>query len=271
MLNKMDNKEEIGVLVFGHTRVKTLENTLESLKRQNALQYVDLWLDGDQGNPILKDKLLLTKRMASSHQLRGKYYHRGQLGFRKIILMAMQLAVQKYKYIIFIEDDCFPTHDAIDIFHKELKLIENDNEVFSVYGHPFLMGEDDGFCTRFQGWGWATTAEKLKPYVDKLIDCYSMYESDYLDFVNSNLTNDVLRRLNVTPPRLPTDTLKSFFAWDETLALLTAIDKKKHKVSEKRIIYNCGLGGESTHFSAQDRYLKPPFNMVTQTSIWKYF
>jgi hypothetical protein len=209
--------------------------------------------------------------MASGLKLRGRYYHRGQLGFRKLVLMAMQLAVQKYKYIIFIEDDCFPTHDAIDIFYKELKLIENNDEIFSVYGHPFLMGEDGGFCTRFQGWGWATTAEKLEPYVDKLIDCYSMYEANYLEFVNDNLTDDVLNRLNVTPPRLPIDTLKHFFAWDETLALLTAIDKKNHKVTEKRIIYNCGFGDDAAHFSAHERYTKPPYNMVAKDSVWKYF
>lgn len=265
------NREELGIQVFGFTRVLTLENTLESLDRQGYLDCVDLWIDGDQGNEALREKLLITQKMTKNLPVRSHNYHRGQLGFRKLILLAMQAAVQKYKYIIFLEDDCFPTKNAINQFCKELQEIEHDDEVFSVYGHPFLMNEDTGYSTRFQGWGWATTAEKLKPYLEKLIDCYSMYEPTYLEFVNNNLTPEVLARLDVTPPRLPSYTLKNFYAWDETLALLTAMDQKKHKLTSQRTIYNCGIGGDSAHFEVEQRFFIPPFNMILDTDVWEYF
>lgn len=264
-------KEDFGILVFGHTRTFILENTLESLRRQNALQYVDLWIDGDQGNHKLREKVTLTQRVASGLDLRARYFHRGQLGFRKLILQAMQVAVQKYRYILLLEDDCFPTRDAVEVFRRELDGVENDESVFSVYGHPFLMGEESGYSTRFQGWGWATTSEKLAPYLERLIDCYSMYEPMYLDFVKKHLTDEVIARLDTTPPRLPTHTLKVFFAWDETLALLTAIDGKRHKLTEKRVIYNCGIGDSSAHFALHNKFLKPPYNMVTPESVWEYF
>ena len=262
---------EIGVYVFAHTRSLLLADTLESLKRQNASQYVDVWIDGYQGIEELQSKVLLTQHVADQFEVGARNYHRGQLGFRKLILLAMQQSVQKYKYLIFLEDDCFPTRDAIDIFVNELKAVEDNEDVFSVYGHPFLMAEETGYCTRFQGWGWATTSKKLRPYVDKLIDCYSMYEKDYLDYVDTVLTTDVQQRLDVTPPRQPTYTLRSFFAWDETLALLTALDQKLHKRTDKRIIYNCGIGEGSSRFADMDKFMKPPFNLVFHKDVWKYY
>lgn len=263
--------ENLGVLIFGHTRPLLLADTLESLKLQNAIAQVDLWVDGDQGISDLKAKVSVTHKAASAYQVRNRFYHRGQLGFRKMILLAMQHAVQNYKYIILLEDDCFPTRDAVDVFVNELKAVENDEKVFSVYGHPFLMAEDSGYCSRFQGWGWATTAEKLAPYVDKLIACYSMHERDYLSFTQDALTPELLERLDVTPPRLPSQTLTKFFAWDETLALLTALDNRLHKPTSKRIIYNCGIGEGSSRFGVDHKFFKPPFNLVLHKDIWNYF
>lgn len=263
--------QELGVIVFGHTRPLLLADTLESLKRQNAVQYVDLWIDGDQGITELKRKVSVTHQIAEKYDVGVRNYHRGQLGFRKLILLAMQRAVQKYKYIILLEDDCFPTRDAVKIFVDELKAVEDNDDVFSVYGHHFFMAEDSGFCSRFQGWGWATTSQKLKPYVEKLIECYSMTERDYLSFTKKALTPEIIKRLDVTPPRLPTYTLNKFFAWDETLTLLTALDGKTHKPTDERIIYNCGMGEGSSRFGEQERFTRPPFNMVLHKDIWKYY
>lgn len=262
---------ELGILVFGHTRPLLLADTLESLKIQGHIDKVDLWIDGDQGIADLRNKIALCHKIADDYQVRNKFYHRGQLGFRKMILLAMQHAVQNYKYIILLEDDCFPTKDAVDIFISELQAVEHDEQVFSVYGHPFLVAEESGYCSRFQGWGWATTSEKLAPYLSKLIDCYSMYERDYLAFTRDALTPEILERLDVTPPRLPSQTLTKFFAWDETLALLTALDKRTHKPTAKRIIYNCGIGEGASRFAIDPKFLAPPFNLVPHKEIWSYF
>lgn len=263
--------EDLGILVFGHTRPLLLADTLESLKKQGAIQKVDLWIDGDQAIPHLRKKVSVTHQISSKFDVRHRFFHRGQLGFRKMILLAMQHAVQKYKYIILLEDDCFPSRDAVDIFLSELRATEDDENIFSIYGHPFLMAEDNGFCTRFQGWGWGTTSKKLAPYLKRLINCYSMYESDYLAFTKESLTPDILKRLDVTPPRLSSHTLNNFFAWDETLALLTALDRKVHKPTEKRIIYNCGLGEGASRFGINKTFFEPPYNLVMPKDVWSYF
>lgn len=263
--------QDLGIVVFGHTRALLLADTLESLKKQNSLEFVDLWIDGDQGVTDLKRKVSVTHRIVEKYNVGTRNFHRGHLGFRKLILLAMQQAVQKYKYIIFLEDDCFPSRNAINTFTEELKSIEDEENVFSVYGHHFLMAEDTGLCSRFQGWGWATTSRKLKPYLDKLISCYSMHEKDYLAFVEKSLTPEVIKLLDVTPPRLPTHTLRNFFAWDETMALLTALDGKLHKPTRERVIYNCGMGEGSSRFGDFEKFTKPPFNIVPHKDVWKYF
>ena len=259
------------MLLFGHTRPLYLADVLESLQRQDAIGYVDVWLDGHQGVPELKHKTGLVNEVANKYDVRNIYRHNGALGFRKLILHALSNAVANYKYIIVLEDDCFPTRHAIEIFMSTLGDIENREDVFSVYGHPFLVPAERDVCTRFQGWGWATTSEKLKPFLDKLIFCYSLTENEYLSYVEQVLTRDVVDRLDVTPPRLPTDTLRKFFAWDETLALLTAQEEMVHMKTSVRTIYNFGASEGSSRFKEVSWYRSPPYNMVSHEEVWDYF
>ncbi len=263
--------KDFAIFVFGHTRANLLGDLLESLKRQSAIGHVELWLDGYQGNPETKNRVEVCRRIGDSFRVANRLYHNGQLGFRKMMLQAMQYATVNYRQIVFLEDDCFPTRHAIDTFRRELDAVENAADVFSVYGHPFLIGEHSGYCTRFQGWGWATTNTKLAPYVDPLVRCYSMSEFEFLQFTQKSLTSRVRGRLDVTPPRLPSDTLTRFFAWDETLALLTALDNKTHKRTEQRVIYNCGMGTDSAHFRAHEHFRAPPFNLIAPDEVWDVF
>jgi len=264
-------KKDFGILLFGFTRPLYIADVLQSLEKQGALQYVDVWLDGHQGSPGTKEKVEMVYEVVSQFPVNNIYKHNGNLGFRKMMLQALSVASAKYKYIMVLEDDCFPTHDAVATFRKELKIIEGAPDIFSVYGHPFLMPSEGETCTRFQGWGWGTTSEKLAPFLDQLIDCYSLTEQQYLSFVNKMLTEDVKARIDVTPPRLPSYTLTKFFAWDETLTLLTALAGKVHKKTPNRTIYNCGACQDSSRFKNIEWYMKPPFNMISHDQIWDYF
>lgn len=264
-------RHPFGIILFGHTRPLYLADVLESLERQNALQYTHVWLDGHQGRPDVKHKTELAAEVVSNYAVAELCRHNGGLGFRKLILQALTHAVQQFDSFVVLEDDCFPTRNAVEMFREGLNTIANQDDVFSVYGHPFMMAEENGCCTRFQGWGWATTSVKMAPYLDKLIDCYSLTEARYLEFVSSALTNDLIERLDVTPPRLCTHTLTKFFAWDETLALLTAMDGKVHMKTKERAIYNFGASEDASRFKNVDWYRKPPFNMISHAEVWEYY
>lgn len=263
-------KEDFGIILFGFTRVKEIGLILESLKRQDALQYTEVWLDGHQGNHNLKKKLEISAQEVRKYPVKHLHTQSGNYGFRKMILLGLADMCKRYRDILILEDDCFPTRNAVLEFRRELDNIRNDPGIFSVYGHHFRVEQETETCSRFQGWGWATTSEKLLPVLRQLIDCYSMPEKDFLEFVRRTLTPDVKARIDVTEPRQPSYVLENFFAWDETLCLLTALNGQVHKKTREQTIYNCGLGEGSTHFQG-DHFRKPPFNLITPDEVWDYF
>lgn len=263
--------EDFGILVFGHQRELHLNAVLESLRRQGGIDSTYVWVDGHQGNPGLKARTDRVAALAAQYDVAGVMSHNGHLGFRKLLLHALLDAQQRFKHFLVLEDDCFPTADAVTVFRETLREIEHDDSIFSVYGSHFLVAAEGRTCSRFQGWGWATTADKMAAVLPELIELYSLPESVYLARVAGYLDDGTIKRLDVTPPRQPSDTLRRFFAWDETLALICARRGLVHRPTSKRTIYNCGVGDGSTHFREIDWYRQPPFNMIRLEEVWDKF
>lgn len=263
--------DEFGIILFGHTRSEELEAVLESLKRQGALQYTEVWLDGHQGKESIKLKLAKVIDVVKRYDVKRLRTQNGNFAFRKMMLLGLAEMSRSYRDILVLEDDCFPTRDAVAEFRRTLDVVRDDPRIFSVYGHHFLVPAEGETCGRFQGWGWATTSRKLRPVLRQLIDCYSMTEDRFLEFVRLTLTDAVRAQIDVTPPRQPSKTLERFFAWDETLGLLAALNGQVHKPTPKRTIFNCGMGKDSTHFAAHDMFRKPPFNLITPDEVWQHF
>jgi hypothetical protein len=190
---------------------------------------------------------------------------------RKMILHALWSMIEDYESILILEDDCFPSRDAVEVFRSTLDEVRDNPEIFSVYGHHFGLPEEFPAFTRFQGWGWASSAEKLEAVLPSLSDAFSVSEAEYLAWIERTLTPEIVARLDVTPPRNPTNTLRRFFAWDETLALITAMRGQLHKPTPKRVIFNCGVGEESGHFVDVERHRNPPYNLVLPSEVWEYF
>nr|WP_070961002.1 sulfotransferase domain-containing protein [Hyphomonas sp. Mor2] len=265
-------KKPLGIAVYTFDRSESVEHVLESLLLQDGLENTHVWIDGDQGNPKKREKLDRTEKCVSSFPVKQIHRNRGNYGFRKMMIISMRKMFEMYERVLFLEDDCFPTRNALNGFGYELDQIENDDSVFSVYGHPFLTkSEEAGPIGRFQGWGWASTREKLMPLWPSLLDAYLMSEDEYKSYISSQLTADVLSHIDVTPGRQPSSTLPKFFAWDEVLCFLAGQRNLTHKRSTERLIYNFGVGDSSTHFSNIDHYRKPPFNMVTIDELWSHF
>ncbi|MDX2308695.1 MAG: sulfotransferase domain-containing protein [Hyphomicrobium sp.] len=262
---------DFGIAIFGFNRPRLIESTLYSLAHQHALHRVHVFIDGDQGNPQKRAQTNAVEAMARKFPVKRIHRRRGNLGFRKMMIQAMRFMSDNYRSILFLEDDCFPSRDCVAVFRKELETIASVDDAFSVYGHHFRLANEGEYFGRFQPWGWATTADKLRPLMAELMQCYWMDETDYLEFTNAAMTPDIRRRLDITPNRQPSKTLKAFFAWDETLALLTALRGLKHRKTATQVVYNCGMGAFSTHFADNLAYRYPPFNMVGPEEAWKYF
>ena len=262
---------DLGIAVFAHDRSDCVVSVLEALALQNGLANVHVWIDGDQGNPKKRAEIDIVHDCVKAFPVKAIHRNRGNFGFRKVMLLSMKHMMKHHEKILFLEDDCFPTQGAVEAFSQALDVIKNDENIFSVYGHPFLVPDEEAGTARFQGWGWATTAQKLEPLWRDLLDCYMMTERDYLEFIDARLTPEIEAAIDVTPPRQPTNTLKKFFAWDETLGLLAALRGMKHKPTEKRLIYNFGMGPKSAHFGLAEQFRKPPFNMIAFDEIWDHY
>jgi FkbM family methyltransferase len=188
------------------------------------------------------------------------------------MLDGLSYMARHYEQIIVLEDDCFPTYSAIEIFKNTLAEVEDDPAIYSVYGHHFETPTEGMSLSRFQGWGWATTRKKLIPVLSQLKAMFMMSETDYLAWTASVLTPEIVAKLDVTPGRDVVHVLQRQFSWDSATALLTAISGLSHRKTPQKVIYNCGLGADSGHFREDSNFLrKPPFNMVGAEEVWQYF
>jgi len=258
-----------GILVIGHSRPELLKNTLESLARQQAIDRVNVWLDGHQGRQELIEPVYQCRSIAAHFAPANLVVYNGRVGTEKLMLDALDALAGRYSRLIVLEDDCFPTYSAVRTFDEDLDRIENDPSVFSVYGHHFLLPTEGETIARFQGWGWATTAAKLRPVLDTARECFNWPEPRFLRWVEERLTPDVRARLSVTPGRNPIETIRNFYCWDGCFGVITASLGLLHRKTSRRVVYNCGIGGRGAHFAIEERFLHPPFNMIPPDDVWR--
>ena len=260
-----------GILVLGHSRPHLLESVLESLRRQDALVSTHVWIDGTA------DRIELNTRTAECGEVARRYPvaeirpHHGHLGIEKLMLDALTTMSAYYDRLIVLEDDCFPNRHAIQVFGNQLEVVAEIDTVFSVYGHPFLTPCEGSSSTRFQGWGWATTRRKLAPILKEARNLFLLPESEYLKFTREALTPEISARLDITPGRNVCQVLNRFYSWDSCTALLTARAGLVHCRTPERVIFNCGLGGDSGHFPENPHFRQPPFNMIQPDEAWSYY
>lgn len=264
-------RKPFGIVLYSFTRTEGAMLVLESLKRQGALEFVEVWMDGDQGKPAVKTALEQAEQQFRDFGVAKVTRHRGNLGFRKLILQSLMYMADTYDRFLVLEDDCFPNRNALTEFLRSLDKHADDPDVLTTYGHHFMIPAEQPVCPRFQGWGWATWSDKFRPFLEELAYLYSLPEPVFTDWATRQLTKPILERLDCTAPRGASITVQRFFAWDETLALISALAGKGHAPTAQRCVYNFGVGEDSTHFTNIDWYRKPPFNMVLKSEVWDHF
>lgn len=262
---------DTGILVTAYSRPRLLRLVLESLERQNALDHVNVWIDGTSGRRELTSQHKKCMEICAEYPVREVRTHAGHLGIEKLMIDALSHMMAQYEQIIILEDDCFPTCAAIEEFKWALDKASLDETIFSVYGHHFLVPDEMPKFSRFQGWGWATTTKKLRPIHEEISRLFSLSEKDYLEYVRTILTPEIALRLDKTPPRNVLHVLSRFFSWDSCVALTTAAKGLEHMPTRRRVIYNCGLSVGHGHFKPNEEFRKPPFNMITPGEVWSVF
>jgi hypothetical protein len=264
-------RKPFGIVLFTFTRTDSALLIVESLQRQGALPFLEVWMDGDQGNPATRRKLDEGEALLRRHGVKKVKRHRGNMQFRKLMLHALMHMAETYDRFLVLEDDCFPTHNAVEMFREQLETYAQDPSVLTVYGHHFKLACERPRCPRFQGWGWATYSDRLSPFVSELAYLYSIPEEAYIQWTRKALTPEIKSLVDCTPPRKASDTLTRFFAWDETLCLLAALKGRWHVPTPEMCVFNFGVGNDSTHFHKVDWYRRPPFNMISKSEVWSVY
>ena len=267
-------KKDLGIIVFGYIRLTCLSNTVKSLVLQNA-ENVHVWLDIPEEK---ENSILHTKSIKCINYINENYQQfeinvmREHLGIELMTLEGLQYMAEHYNKIIILEDDCFPTCRAVNIFNIDLDKIANNEEIFSIYGHHYLVpSEENGTpIGRFNGWGWATHSHKLEKILPSMRKLLIMPDKEYFLYVKQHLTRDIKRRLDVIPKRNAVEVIKKYKTWDSIMCLLTAMNDLLHKRTSVRVIFNCGGDpDESLHYKKTRE--TPPFNMIDKEDVWEYF
>jgi hypothetical protein len=267
-------KKDFCIALFTFNSRERSTKVLTSLKISGHINEVEVFIDGPHASPKLTAQVQDNIDSIRSFDVRRINARNGNYGFRRIMIESLLDLSARYRRFVILEDDCFPTKNAIPLFKKELDLYESHSDVLTVYGSHFNVENEFPLFPRFQGWGWATWSHKIIPYVHKMMRLYLLSESDYLAFINATFDDDVKRRIDTTtPPRCSSYTTRKFFAWDETLAHLSALERKMHRPTETRCIYNFGMDQHSTHFPIkhQETFRKPPFNLISPDEVWEVF
>ena len=255
-------RRSLGILVLGFNRPALLQLVLKSLKQQSALPLVRVWIDGTSGRQSLQSDVDACREIASRYPVAEIRAHAGHLGIERLMLDGLTHMAQLYDRILVLEDDCIPTLNAVELFSDMLEQTKSHNDIFSVYGHWFMVPAEGTTITRFQGWGWAAHGKRLRPVLAEVKRLFDLDERDYLTETRKRLTPAVLARLDVTPGRNVIAVLEAFFSWDSCTSLVTAERGLLHARTAKRTIYNCGMGIGGGHFDRHAIFRAPPFNMV---------
>ena len=266
-------RKGLGVLVLGYNRPYHLQSVLESLRQQDALGAAHVWIDGTQGRGEHFDANTRTAEIARRFPVAEVRVQSGHLGIEKMMLDALTDMTRRYDRLIILEDDCFPTRDAVEQFEAALAGVADRADIYSVYGHPFGTEPDgaDPF-PRFQGWGWAAHSARIEAILPELKTLFEMPEQDYLAHVRDRLTPDIQARLDCTGERRVLNVLKRFYSWDSATAFLCAERGLDHVRTASRTIFNTGIVPGMGHFRADtERVRSAPFNMITLDEAWDHF
>ena len=257
--------KDYAIIVLGHTRPEHLQFVLEGLSRQGALADSQVWLDGHHGLQELLRQVEACQALENSYSAAQWFKFRSRRGLVKLFLDAFALNSPRHQRFVILEDDCFPTVGAIETMISSLKAVENDPEIFSVYGHHYGTANEGLETTAFQGWGWASTREKLAPVVDELRELWDMPELEAFAKFERDLTPEICARMDLFPGRANSKFLGQLFSFDTVLAFLVAKHGLRNRRTPSQVIFNFGIAYGAGHFpSFKEALLEPPFNMLTK-------
>ncbi|MEM8648065.1 MAG: hypothetical protein AAGF86_17195 [Pseudomonadota bacterium] len=257
------------ILVFGHARPWALSYVLEGLKRQDALARTQVWLDGHQHLPELMPLVEKCRQLEATYPAERWMKYGSRNGFVRLFIDALQNHLETSdEDLIILQDDCFPAPGAIAAFEEGLEKIRNDGSFFSIYGHHFNDPSEEGGTPGFQAWGWATTAEKLRPVFEEFHRLWRLPEPECVAWVAAHMTEEIRAQMDLYPGRANAYLIDERFCFDAMIAFLALRAGQQNLKTQEQVVFNFGMGRNSMHFKQPEPHMfESPFNMTAEEDL----
>jgi len=170
-LQKLFDKNSIGVVVLAYNRPSHLQRLLISLEKSKITR-ISLYLDKPQDQTsLINQKEIIRMINAAKYWLKCKIKkQKKHQGVSKSVKLAIDNELKTYNKIIFLEDDCIPFKFFFEYMLKCLNKFENNKQIMSVCGYqlPFFKKKNNTveniILKRFIPWGWGTWRDRWKKY-----------------------------------------------------------------------------------------------------------
>jgi glycosyltransferase involved in cell wall biosynthesis len=233
------------VVLFAFNRPKKLRRVLEALQAQKIDRLV-IFVDGPRGSADRQAVEACRSLARSVDWCKTELHFWEQNWGLPGLADNIGLALEKYPWAAFVEDDCLPMPGFYSFMHQALQRYQDEKRVFSIGGYQYIQPayfrdcrNTAVSCARFTCWGWATWRDRwqeIAPYLDQYPQLF-----DHLQHVSEIAGSDMPAMAHsMAAGQIPE-------SWDIKVALACLWLKKVHLLATHGLVKNIGLDRSGIH------------------------
>lgn len=253
------------IIVFAFNRVDTLQNTIESLKKNKEAKDSELYVfvDGPRLNKYGEKELVLAvqeyvKTITGFKNISYKFSETNK-GLAQSIISGTTLVINKYGKVIVVEDDLYVSPCFLTFMNILLNKYRNDQRIFQISGYglkikvPAEYKYDIYMHIRAHSWTWATWKDRW--------DTVDWEVKDYQDLVQNKKKQKAFNKGGSDLFKM----LKGYMegknnSWYIRFTYSMFLQNKFGICPVKSLVINDGFRSQATHCNTYNRYTVDFFN-----------
>ncbi len=261
----MKTKKLAPIIVFAFNRVDTLQNTIESLKKNKEAKDSELFVfvDGPRLNKYGEKELVLAvqeyvKTITGFKNISYKFSETNK-GLAQSIISGTTLVINKYGKVIVVEDDLYVSPCFLTFMNILLNKYRNDQRIFQISGYglkikvPAEYKYDIYMHIRAHSWTWATWKDRW--------DTVDWEVKDYQDLVQNKKKQKAFNKGGSDLFKM----LKGYMegknnSWYIRFTYSMFLQNKFGICPVKSLVINDGFRSQATHCNTYNRYTVDFFN-----------
>lgn len=253
------------IIVFAFNRVDTLQNTIESLKKNKEAKDSELYVfvDGPRLNKDGEKEQVLAvqeyvKTITGFKNINYKFSETNK-GLAQSIISGTTLVINKYGKVIVVEDDLYVSPCFLTFMNILLDKYRNDQRIFQISGYglkikvPAEYKYDIYMHIRAHSWTWATWKDRW--------DTVDWEVKDYQDLVQNKKKQKAFNNGGSDLFKM----LKGYMegknnSWYIRFTYSMFLQNKFGICPIKSLVINDGFRSQATHCNTYNRYTVDFFN-----------